>query len=568
MSARAEPASTLFERLGGRWAISLRGYVVLCLGIFLALFTTETDATRSTHGAIAWFGISVCACVALGVYLLILDRWTPYARRREQAIPIWVLLLGTAGAGLVLGVAVDGVAALAGIETGQDVVRRTVGFIIIGEWIGLALILLFDGIDRSRRRRAALIERQVGIEIASLQQTMLIEELRRQAVEEVAGELVAARSDVRQRLDALSASASVAGEEETSSMLRSVASGEVRALSSRLWSTASREYPKVPWWTVLTSTLRHEPLRPLALIAVHVLGNATELTRAYGTWTGLAMLAVVSLDVAVVSVIANRLMRRLPRWHMAIFILAALLIQTYLVPMVLWRDSIVPGSGSTAWALTQLFAGLAVIVITSAFGSWRTVIRTLERDYEQQLEQEQVEAIARSRAVAELARELSRELHGTVQSRLVACAMVSERAVESGDAEQLKMSLLEAQRVLTTSLATFESTREVATIGDEVRRKASLWDELCAVEVRIDPSIDAVEGSSALVGRVVEEALANAVRHGGAGTIAVAVTRIDDDVRIVVEDDGIGPQGEGGPGLGTTILDQATRGRWSLRPGV
>ena len=564
MSAQAEAEPTLLERLGGRWAISLRSYLVLCVGIVLALFSTESGATATLRGAGLWLVIAIIGALALGAYLLILDRWTPYAHRRERTIPFPVLVLGTAGAGVVLGLVISGAAGLLELETTEDVVRRTIGYIVIGEWLGLALILLFDGIDRSRRRRTVLIERQVGIELASLQQTLLIAELRRQAVKEVSVELTTAHEDVRRRLDAMSGAHLHGDEEDVSDMLRSVASGEVRMLSARLWGTATRAYPKVPWWTVIASTLRREPLRPLALVTIHVLGNFDALTRSYGISTGIAMLAVVSLEVVIVSFVANRLMRRYPRWHVLLFVGGALCLQAYLVPMALWRESLVAGTGSVQWMLTKFLAGLIVIVMTSAFGSWRHVRGSLERAYALQLDEEQVQAIARSRAVADVARELSRELHGSVQSKLVACAMVSERAVESGDMEELQAALLEAQRVLSGSLATLEQPRTEVGVAEEVRRKAALWDELCTISLRIAPDLDS-DAAGELAGRVVEEALSNAIRHGGATTISIVVERAEPDgVRIVMEDDGTGPLVEVVPGLGSTVLNQATRGRWSL----
>ena len=90
--------------------------------------------------------------------------------------------------------------------------------------------------------------------------------------------------------------------------------------------------------------------------------------------------------------------------------------------MALWRDSLVAGSGSLQWMLSQFLAGLVVIVMTSAFGSWRHVLGSLERAYAVQLEEEQVQAIARSRAVADVARELSRELAAATSALLQQCS--------------------------------------------------------------------------------------------------------------------------------------------------
>ena len=120
-------------------------------------------------------------------------------------------------------------------------------------------------------------------------------------------------------------------------------------------------------------------------------------------------------------------------------------------PATLDRREAVPAliERPTEWLVV---AGLALIVATSAVGSWVHVQGALERAYERDLDQARVRSIARSRAVAELARDLSRQLHGSVQSTLVACAAMSEQAVVQGDSAQLRATLMEAHRVLSAAV--------------------------------------------------------------------------------------------------------------------
>ena len=65
------------------------------------------------------------------------------------------------------------------------------------------------------------------------------------------------------------------------------------------------------------------------------------------------------------------------------------------------------------------------------------------------------------------------------------------------------------------------------------------------------------------MGRVVEEGLTNAIRHGQATVIRVSVGVEAAGVAVVVADDGVGP-GAVTAGLGSALLDQATGGAWSL----
>jgi anti-sigma regulatory factor (Ser/Thr protein kinase) len=63
-------------------------------------------------------------------------------------------------------------------------------------------------------------------------------------------------------------------------------------------------------------------------------------------------------------------------------------------------------------------------------------------------------------------------------------------------------------------------------------------------------------------GRIVEEAISNAVRHGSSTILVVAVTWTPSAVEITVQDNGTGPGG-GEPGVGSLMLDLACEG-WSL----
>jgi len=112
--------------------------------------------------------------------------------------------------------------------------------------------------------------------------------------------------------------------------------------------------------------------------------------------------------------------------------------------------------------------------------------------------------------------------------------------------------------------------RAETTVAEEVKRKVGLWQGLCSIGVDLDPQVAVMSGRRARdVGRVVEEGLRNAIRHGGAQEIAVRVERSQPDsapgsegVVVVVEDNGGGP-GNGKPGLGSSLLDSVS-GTWEL----
>jgi len=537
---------------------------VIAVGIILSVYATEPSATESLSGAVKWLVVALGTVFVFGCYLVFLDRLTPYRHRRDTPIALWIAVLGALAGGVLIAVALQAGAAALDLTTQEILIHRLLVFVVLGVWIGLALNLLLDEFDRSRTKRNELIERHVSMELASLQQTLLVDALRTQVVAEVSSELTAAHQDLQLRLDDLASPTSRESQADVAEMLRDISSGEVRALSSRLWTTATKTYPKVSWWTVLANTLRSEPIRPVALSGIHVLGKAAATIGMFGFAIGLAMLAIVVAEIFVVSSIANACMRRYPRHHLLCFVGGALALQIYVIPMAIWREHLVAGSGSVSWMITQFVAGIVVIVIVSGFGSWRNLVAKLNGLYEGELDLEQVRAVAHSRAVATFSRDLSQELHGTVQSKLVACAMISEHAIQSGNTQQIETALLDAQKVLTTSLEAFAHADVVFAVSDVVQRHVSLWDELCAITLEFDDSVDQHMSDGTAVGRVVEEGLANAIRHGKATTIRVDVAWEESGcARIRIEDNGSGLSDKAAAGLGSTVLDQATGGRWT-----
>jgi anti-sigma regulatory factor (Ser/Thr protein kinase) len=87
----------------------------------------------------------------------------------------------------------------------------------------------------------------------------------------------------------------------------------------------------------------------------------------------------------------------------------------------------------------------------------------------------------------------------------------------------------------------------------------------------VDPHLDDSPHVAARdVGRLVEEAISNAVRHGGASNISVRVSlNAGGAVSVTVEDDGVNEvQHAAGDahqaGVGSAMFDQITGGQWTL----
>lgn len=150
--------------------------------------------------------------------------------------------------------------------------------------------------------------------------------------------------------------------------------------------------------------------------------------------------------------------------------------------------------------------------------------------------------------------EIAKYLHAILQTRLMSYAMRMER---NGLTER---ELEELTSLLQNPMQQF--------LEKEVGLKAMLvelstrWAPVVKIEYSLKtykPSLDSAAQ------QIIQEAVANSVRHGQCESIFVSVTDDEDGRLIEVIDDGVGPR-IGTPGLGSSVFDSLAT-EWSLKPG-
>lgn len=563
-----EPLAPLPERIRELWRLSVSGYLLCSVGLVLIIFTGEVSATDSLESALGWALICMVAIAAGSMFIGAVFLLTPLRHRRTRQVSAWWTIGGVIVGVCLIGVVTSWGADLLGVPTTLDFWPRLIAMTVLGSALGLAALLFLDRTVHTQRNLTRLAEQQVNNELAQMSQVLLLQEIRVEVMNQIDEELDSARDQVQHLLREVEDATSAASMSMASAELLAMADGSIRPLSARLWSTAGTDQPKASLWSLISETLRHEPFHPVALILIHLMGSTALSITQFGAGNALGLALSSTLTIAVITLTANALMRRCPTRHALIFVLGIVVLQLGVIPTALWRNNQIPGSASMGWIVLQIVAGVLVIFATSGIGTWWRVRDALVQERGRVLSREQAHALARSRIVADLARETSKVLHGSVQTRLVACAMSTERAIVNNDIVQLKEALVEASRILDQ-----ESFQQdpVSSLRQEIDRKVQLWVELCDIRVHVDPllleadmDLAARSATASTVGRVIEEAMSNAIRHGDANAIVVQVDLMPDGtIRVVVTDNGAGVASNP-PGMGSAFLTQATRGAWSL----
>ena len=553
----SEEEPTFRERLGGRWALSLKAFLITAPLITLAITIVSA---RDWAEAVAWAVASIVAMVVLGAWTYLLHR-TLFRNRATSPLPVAVVVGCAVIAGAIFVATASLVGLLLGLPPEEGPWGRIVPTVIVATWWSVTLSLMLEASDRFHRERTLLIDRAVQQQLAAAQEAEVAARIRESIHEDVNAELAGAHISLLRRLDDIETRDS-ATYSAVANELRDTAQTAVRPLSHRLAEQTAQEHPAPGFFAMIANIIRRQPFRPLAVSVIYLVTTAPREVTRLGTEMGIASIAV-TVSLIVVSMTAfNSAMRRWPRYHATLFLGGIVVIEGFTV-ILAPAYTVITGIAIPATdILGSVIFGIFVIIVTSGFGSWRATRRDMLRTFEQEISDDEVQALARSRAIADAAREASAVLHGAVQTKLIATAMAIDHGIAAGDMVAVNQALMQARAILEQPLAS-DNAPAMSTLGEVISRKAALWRGLADISVTVDPSATALTGQvAASAGDIVEEGIANAVHHGHAHTIAVYAETAGDGLVIRIVDDGAGPGG-GPPGLGTRMLTEQTA-QWSL----
>ncbi len=542
---------TLRERIGGRWALSWQGYLIL-LPISTIFILTTTPAFDGAANLLSGLAISLIAYAATGAVQW-LAAVTVLRHRVIRPVPVWSVVLVGGVSWAVRSAVLWWALELLDLDSLAGITERLLFGFALGALVVPLTAAGLGNVARFREQREALLRELVDTEVAADRDRAFVEAMQLGLIVQV----TRAVGSARQRMDEIDLSSESMPQEAIDAL--EIASEEgVRRVSRETWQegelaarlrvrdlvrAAAKGRPFSLWGVALVSAFGF-----LLLLRTQTPVNAVLIPL-----IGAAYLAIV---VLVVNAIARRIE---PSVTLYVLGLLALSLSGPLIPLVVQWWGFADPLGTPAPLLTS---SAALIVIP-----WTGAVRAFGSTEEQALDALHAsigEAQVRSETAAEqerrLRRQISTQLHGTVGANLTAATMRLRKAIDAGDKTRAMNALFEARRILDTDL----SAVLMADAGDlepALRDLAESWAGLVDVDVTVDVG-DVASTTVSSVVDVVTEAINNAVRHGGARHVEVDVTRDGDAVVVVVEDDGRGAE-PSRPGVGSRVFDQLAPGAWS-----
>ncbi len=567
------PAPPWQVRVSGRWAISIQSYLAgtVLNVVILSLTGGQIGAEAVQPRDIGrWALLGLVATFIVGTYAMAANA-TLFRNRRITPVPVWLAIAFHLGVGLIFGVVVV-VGGDALIEpSAQSPAVRIIVITLIGLWWGLTSALVLEARDRFNREREALIDQAVDLELATISETEAAMKLRSTIAREAGPALAESRSRVDEALAGFATQSQALLPVEDwwhiSQSLRSTADGAIRPLSHQLWDATSRRYPRPRLGRVLTRLVLYQQFAVLPTMTILAIGYLPAGTYAFGLLGGILATLVMAAGAGAVLALANEVMRRAPHTHAIVFAVAFLLTEAFALA---YLDVVARlTSRPFTWGPETVGGAIAVAVSTllpAAYASLNGARDEVLQRFRLDTDRARVTQLANARTMARVTRDAARELHGTVQTRLISCAVAIEQASRSGDVGQFRRALEASIAILDAPLPD-PSGDTSSSVAEEIARMCAPWEGLCTFQTDLAPTVAGLRGPVAMAaGRIVEEAVANACRHGLASTVQIRVTMDEGpSLRFEIDDDGTGPKG-GAPGLGTSMLAGISRGRVELTP--
>jgi len=320
----------------------------------------------------------------------------------------------------------------------------------------------------------------------------------------------------------------------TATALRADIAQRLRPLSHRLWFGITDAHTR----TRLRDEVAATPLSIWPIVILSLILFVWNASYRFGFAVSLVTALTMAVASAAVMVIGEACARRSTH-HMRTIRLATVVALCVIPFFVSWR--ILNGDDFTGAAVLSASYAITVAVVQMVVISTRQVLLTRRS------------LMARVEELESDRRAVAAHLHSSVQSRWTAVSLRLASAASSGDLGQRDLALAEARRLL-------ESESASPGHGGDLEDLAAAWSGIAAVKLRVDAEIP--PAAAGTLAHLVEEAVANAVRHGGARNIHVLVRVRDAEVQVVVTDDGCGVDEHATPGLGARWRDHVSD--WTL----
>ena len=502
------------------------------LGISIVLTSVLTSANFGDVGrTLGLVFANIGAVATIFVFVVALDRYLQ-SKDTEVRLSLGVLVLIGAGVGALKGFLTWlGLVLLDYADDSLLEFGARVGFSAITGLIVVPAVALFGSLKfRYAQQREALISEKV----ASVEG------------ENYPATLLRFVSDAKQRI---AKSGKSLDQKALVGELRDIVNSDLRPLSQEIWRRESLKFPSFKLSQMAKIAIRGHVYSVAWVVPLWAVTTLTATIRVFSFEEGLLIQVVRSILLIAGLLIARRIPVRTSAGALVVYLASMLLIAVSQVTLGTFLSDGRSFGDDVGFMIANLIWLFQLTLFIGMAKAFLELGRKVESEFEKFLDESDLEELRRIRELALRDRQLAQFLHGHMQSRLNGVAARIESRLDDSD---LSEDIDQIERVLNDSLAEF-GRQQVTSLEEVIMRLEKDWGGMVQLTFALSP-VAMTQKQLEDVSQVINEGIANAVRHGFASRISVT---LGDGPLLHISDDGTGPR-DGAPGLGSTYFDSVS----------
>ena len=553
--------------LCGRHALDLRPYLFFApLSILLIPLQESNISERKDF--IFWSLISLLSFLGQILFIKLLQIIL-INKRDFQPFALWVIFVIGGASGAVKGFVVYICPQFLEMQVES---LNFASRILAGTIVGICVVPIFAVISNQFslviQRRKILMQALIVEESLKFSNQEALQKVREATQIAIESEFSSLISETRKQIKNTEGKSLEQQYELIASALTLSAQNLIRPLSHRLMQDMSQDFPSPPLRSIFFLAFKKPilPILPTLFLAsivsvITVLREITSIPIIFFICFSEAFFLFI--QIISINAFTKSRMSKKSSVNTPIFIVLSSFLGVsadYVLSLILFSEyEFLKGE----LLLLDAFWRLAFICVVSFVVNLIENEAAVEQFISELINTHKIDKMLADQEIIRVKQDIARYLHGNLQSRVMALGL-SLKVREIKDQVSMDSALSLSQSLLDSPFSEFLAAED-RSLFDEVSFNATKWDGLLNIHLNIevaDSQLSQIQKRA--VGTALEEAFANALRHGLAKEVEIKIYQDGLGITVAVLDDGVGPRNTP-HGLGSRLYDSvATRG-WSLQ---
>ena len=490
-----------------------------------------------------------------------------FMKKKEYSpIPIWLIFVIGSVTGAVKGVALFLINKELGVINDSDLILKNQILFAILAWgvIVPVFAATSNQIALVRDRRLIIMDELLLEESVKLVNEDRLTQIKQSVRLAIESDVSLLMQEVQTQITKSKDSTLEERYQQISKVLLDSAENFVRPLSHKLMVDNRMEFPSPTLWQIFALALR-KPIFPIfPLLLLNTISSLTVLIRL--ELSSFQLIAICLQQIGLLAILIFSLQKFIAIFkHFVIpATLFMLALNVYLSALFLnVFNSQISGVAEVNRLVLNFVWELSFFIIVSfIYNLFRNEL-DVRLFVKQLIDSSKIDQSLAQDEALRVQYDIARYLHGNLQSRMMSLGLTLKMSQQQ-DEESMSSAMSIAGSLLNSPFAEYLDQHTRALV-EEVDFAVGKWEGLLKVETDIedlDAKLSFVQKRA--IGAVVEEALANALRHGFAKEVDIRIYQGKTGISIDITDDGIGPRMQK-PGLGTRLYDLVAINGWSLQ---